>query len=151
MKTVRSFVMMMMIVGPAGSRAWADAPAGQYTVQIAAGTVKDNKSLLTWQQGHSEVQKNWNDAVTYCTGLILGGVSGWRLPTKFELESLVDVKVASPMVDVKAFPDTPDGDWFWSSTPFVGLSGNAWAIHYGFGGTNYTDMRSSFLVRCVHS
>lgn len=150
MKTIGA-LFVTLAVGLVCSMSWAAAPAGQYTSR--SGTVKDNLSGLTWQQGYSDTVKIWSDAVAYCSALSLGGYSsGWRLPAFFELATLVDVHAALPSIDTTAFssPSEP----FWTSTHGY-LLDSAWYIEFSRGfsnlgsraGPNAVSYR--FWVRCV--
>lgn len=127
----------------------ASAPAGHYTV--AAGTVTDNKTMLTWQQTISSSTYSLADAEDYCAALDLDGVQ-WRVPTTQELLSIVDFSVAAPgpAIDSTAFPATP-ADYFWSSTQWVGgIMGYAVAIDFtGTNGTEGFEASTAYYVRCV--
>ena len=67
--------------------AYAGYPA-QY-VDNGDGTVTDDTTGLTWQQGH-EGKMPYSQAAAYCEGLTLGGAADWRFPTIRELYSLMD-------------------------------------------------------------
>lgn len=129
--------------------AWAAAPSGRYT--IANDTVKDNKTGLTWQRAVPNWSYTWATAKSYCQGLNLGGYSsGWRLPTKKELETLVDRRTSNPSIDLAAFPNTPP-NFFWSSTIFAGLPNRAWGVYF-YRGTSWGDadaLPNASSVRCV--
>jgi len=138
-------VATMMI----GTLAWAAAPAGRYTVNEQAGTVLDNKTGLTWQRAVPDRTYNWADAQTYCQELNLGGFSsGWRLPTRLELETLVDVRASSPVIDVTAFPATP-AKHFWTSSLLAGGTLSAWYLHFDDGSTGDYGTFYTLRVRCV--
>jgi Protein of unknown function (DUF1566) len=72
----------------------ANAPAGRYTINAAAGTVFDTKTKLTWQRAVASTRYTWPDAKTTCAALVLNG-KGWRLPTIGELSSLIDFSQAA--------------------------------------------------------
>ena len=44
---------------------------------------------LCWQDPPEEELRNWYNAVAHCTGLVLGGLDGWHLPTINELRSFI--------------------------------------------------------------
>src|SRR3990172_9525290 len=129
MRGIRTKLVTLALVLTA-SVGWASAPAGRYTP--ATDTVKDNMTGLSWQRALSPQSFKWDEAMSYCQALNLGGTLGWRLPTKKELETLVDRRAASPAIDSSAFPDTPSA-FFWTSTPVAGLTGFAWYIYFGYG------------------
>src|SRR5204863_95459 len=56
----------------------ADAPPGRYTVM--SGTVRDNQTMLTWQQTLDAGTLTWSGASTYCAALGLDG-GGFRVPS----------------------------------------------------------------------
>ena len=74
----------------------------------------------------TEIQANWEDARLYCFALSIDGKTGWRLPTKEELNEIYladnDFKKA----------------WYWSST-----EGNGGAWNQSFGGGNQGNGRKS--------
>jgi len=127
---------------PAG-RAGGSLIAGRY--EAAAETVRDTETRLTWQRQVPKETYNWNDAKAYCARLSLAG-GGWHLPTKEELESLVDKSAGMPTINHEAFPDTPN--WaFWSSMP--NGSSDAWGVGFydGYTGNDAVGVYSN--VRCV--
>ena len=58
---------------------------------------------------------------------------GWRLPNIKELTSIVDHSRKSPAIDLTAFPTTTPV-FFWTSSPYVGNSVNAWFVDFYDGG-----------------
>ncbi|UCE80000.1 MAG: DUF1566 domain-containing protein [Nitrospiraceae bacterium] len=80
------------------------------------GTVSDKSEGLMWQQAEGGLKK-WQEAVTYCENMSLGGHDDWKLPTIDQLRSMVDKNFAQPMVDTTFFPDFPPTQiFYWSST-----------------------------------
>jgi hypothetical protein len=109
--------------------------------------VKDNQTGLTWQQAVDANTYSSATATTYCTSVSLSG-TGWRLPTRAELLTLVDPTQANPAIDPTAFPNTPNAD-FWSSSPYVGWSGNAWYVSFNVGSSHGGATSNADRVRCV--
>ena len=132
-------------------RAFAEAPAGRYTV--AGGTVHDGMTKLTWQQTPPSTTYTWASAKTYCAGVgtTLGG-SGWRLPTLKELLTLTDFSysVMGSAFDPVAFP-SPQPTSYWSASRSVFASSSAWVASFSSGGSNPTaaDASKPYSVRCV--
>ncbi len=81
----------------------------------------------------------------------LCGFTDWRVPTSRELQSLVDYSVhpAGPTVDTGYFPNMDTGDPYWSSSPYVSLSGYAWVVDYVFGYVYGTEENDDHHVRLV--
>lgn len=123
----------------------AAAPVGRYTV--STDTVLDTKTNRTWQRAVPAATYTWASATTYCQTLSLGG-TGWRLPTVKELQSLVDIRVFNPSIDVAAFPATPVA-YFWSSSPVADNPRFAWVVGFGAGDTNTSNTAGADQVRCV--
>jgi hypothetical protein len=82
-------------------------------------------------------------------------IGGWRVPTKDELLSIVDLSVPAPgpTIDATAFPITPAA-CFWTSSPFNpssdGRTNSYWGIDFGHGSAVLTDVTAKCNVRCVH-
>ncbi len=103
------------------------------------GTVTDHATGLVWQaangmQGADDYQFNWEEALSYCDDLSLGGHDDWRLPDVKELQSIVDYTRADPALDtdVFSFEQTPGtGAYFWSSTSMIDYPD--WATYFCFG------------------
>ena len=64
----------------------------------------------------------------------LCGFTDWRLPTVKELQTLVNYGVAypGPTIDTTWFPNT-QGFYYWSSSPYVGVSSSAWDVGFSHG------------------
>lgn len=129
----------------------AAAPAGHFTIGTGAalGTVHDNETSLTWQQGVSPSTQTQAASITYCTSLALAG-GGWRLPTVLELRSIVDESVASsgPTIDTVAFLGTA-GELFWTSSPVAGWPSFGWLVNFSTGIAGNLDASNNFRARCV--
>jgi len=125
-------------------------PAPHYA--LAAGTVYDTRTKLTWQRSVPPTTYLWEAAATRCSGdeiSALGG-SGWRLPTKKELLTLVDyaVEPPGPTIDDSAFPDTPAGS-YWTISPLAAAVPGRWFVDFAHGyAADYAEGPTSH-VRCV--
>jgi hypothetical protein len=126
--------------------------AAAFTVN-GDGTVTDSRSGLRWQQivdtsdGTTATTQTQAGAKAYCSGLSLAG-TGWRLPTKAELESIVDDTRALPAIDPIAFPNAPV-NFFWSASPVVGSAGSSWCVYFRDGGSSSNVTNVTYRVRCV--
>lgn len=92
---------------------------------------------------------SWREAKAYCEQLTLAGRDDFRLPSKIELESIVDETRFGPSINLTAFPQTPDNG-FWTSSPYKAKADNAWAITFSFGDAREYPVGVSGRVRCVH-
>jgi hypothetical protein len=112
-------------------------------------TVFDTKTGLTWQRSPSAGTIPWADAKAYCQGLVTdGGISGWRLPSRIELVSIVHYGRYNPAIDPVAFPSTP-GVIFWSSSPYALNPSLAWGVYFDSGRVTGWDTYMGARVRCV--
>jgi hypothetical protein len=122
-----------------------------YTVNESKGTVIDNVTGLMWQRQDDSTTRNWANAGTYCADLTLAQFADWRLPTKKELQTLIDYgRLEPPAIDTTAFPGTGASS-YWSSTSKAFYSDSAWVVDF-YGGYDTTyDKTNSKYVRCVRS
>ena len=78
---------------------------------------------------------DWHQAIDYASKLTIGGMSGWRLPTKEEAESLA-----------------AKYSWFrgcWTSTEHASYSDYAWRVHFYTGYVYLGNKGYSGSVRCL--
>ena len=88
----------------------------------------------------TEIVSNWDDANLYCFSLNIDGKTGWRLPTKDELNQIYESEN-----DFRK-----EWEWYWSSTEANGS--RAWLQYFSNGyqysyGKNY----GRFHVRAVRN
>jgi alpha-tubulin suppressor-like RCC1 family protein len=119
------------------------------------GTLTHRVTGLTWMR--CAMGMNWTG--TTCTGLAsisswdeatklnvsYAGKSDWRLPSIAELHSILKRSIDAPFLNLTAFPNSPTQ--FWSATPFVGKSVEAWYIGHQTYHLSLDARLSSILVR----
>lgn len=102
------------------------------------GTVTDNLTELMWAKNANFInQQWWNYAIDDCNNLSLGGHTDWRMPTRFELESLLDLSQDSPCLPSgHPFTNVQSAN-YWSSTTFAGNTDDAWLVNLQDGSTGF--------------
>ncbi len=128
-------------------------PTSRYVIR--GSEVYDKKMDLTWAR--CSVGQTWKDGVG-CAGMVqemdwnramqLNG-SGWRLPTKDELHTLVSQNCKKLRINEDVFPDMDDAKpTYWTSTAYGQF---AWGVYFGGGLTaTYDYLRTeSNAVRLV--
>jgi len=118
----------------------------RYTVNT--DTVVDKFTGLTWQRNPATTQRDFTGAKTYCQNVSLGGVTGWRLPSRNELLTVVDVTVGTVAVDTTVFGIPATVNYFWSAS-IDPISSNPWFIAFREGGVTFADPIAAAGVRCV--
>ena len=128
----------------------------QYTINPMSftnngdGTVTDNVTGLMWQQRDDGVERDWEDALTYCEELDLAGHTAWRLPDEYELQGIVDYGRLDLAIDTTYFPGT-SFLYYWSSSTHVGVyfAYSAWGVFFASGYIDDLSKTWDFYVRCV--
>lgn len=90
------------------------------------GWIKDEALGLDWGPSSQE-DMTFKQAEKYCADL------GGRLPTIYELHSLVDYSKQNPAVDTEIFPDTKTDDWYWTGTETAWNKSAAWCVDFDDG------------------
>lgn len=77
------------------------------------------------------------------------GANNWRLPTREELNSLVDYQT-SPRIDTHYFP-LIQSSYYWTSVPYAYLNKQVWAVNFQYGGASPWEKHYNHFVRLVHN
>ena len=94
---------------------------------------------------------NSQEFVQAVNGEALCGFVDWRVPTLFELRTLVNHGYAAPSIDTEFFPSTQN-DWYWSSSPSAIDAKDAWLMYFGnAGGDGYGPKAFGRRLRLVRS
>jgi hypothetical protein len=112
--------------------------------------VTDRVTGLMWQRKLDGKLLPFADAKQQCESSSLGGFSDWRVPSRIELVSILNVTRVEPSINVTAFPQTPN-DWFWTSSIAADNPLAAWFVYFYFGYPKTDLMSNQFSVRCVRS
>lgn len=107
-------------------------------LDFANAAVRDNETGLVWEQAPDTTAYLWTDALIHCANKTVGSRKGWRLPSIFELASLIDPTVVSPG------PTLPVGHPFsniqsssakgyWSATTMAANAALAWHAFFDNG------------------
>jgi len=130
-----------------------DWPSPRFT-DNGDGTVTDRLTNLIWLKdaGCWEEKKNWKNAVGVCNALASGscGLSDgssagdWRLPNRYELESLLDMSKKNPALPRgKPFTGVAD-DKYWTSTTSALDDSYAWYVDVASGSVDYDPKTGNF-------
>jgi len=141
--------------------------------------VIDNIRRLEWQDNEDAktIRKNWNDAKSYCSSLSLDNKSGWRLPTRKELKSIVDYGKANPAISSvfvnvaddtstdcqnRCGGDSPSQKYskdcsgneyysndYWTSDFVTSDTSNSWFVNFYHGFDNFHGQANENFIRCV--
>lgn len=80
----------------------------------------------------------------------LCGFNDWRMPTKYEFESISDPRppLKRPTIDVAYFPDTQVGE-YWTANDYSFMHDAAWAWHFEFSHDRVDWKKTPKFVRLV--
>jgi Protein of unknown function (DUF1566) len=146
-------------------RNWAlwpipDLPQTNDNYQVDADVVRDLTTGLEWQRHASIERVPIKEVRAHCTGLDLNG-SGWILPTRIELLSIVNYTRTFPAINVDVFPDTQSAEFkheWWGATARSRDDSPRDQIDFSEGSTIYFQDEVtpyqpvlSHFIRCVRS
>lgn len=136
-------------VGCAGGtgRAIAAHSGGSDRFLVRGETVFDTTTGRTWQRAAAQ-RLGWETAKGYCRRVGLDAESGWRLPKRSELLTLVDPPGAAARIDGAAFPNT-EPEPYWTFTEDSSSPGDVWALDFRTGQPASLGAGTVHLVRCV--
>jgi hypothetical protein len=118
----------------------------------ASGTRAGGNTYTNYHSSYYGTQAQM-DAATNAYGYVawvnqndpcpVAGYGPWRLPTADELQTIVDYSkpYPDPTINTTWFPNTPSSSYYWTSSPYVGISSYAWYVnfYYGYVSGNYRD------------
>ena len=110
-------------------------------------TVLDDKTNLMWMQKPLDGTFTFDEAIKL--NREFAGFSDWRMPTIDELSSIMNYQ--AHQARSKEFVFTDEGNWFWSSSPYVGdTTYYAWYFNFSYGDVGNLSYRgNAFPVRLV--
>lgn len=132
---------------------WIDEAPGPIVrpdLVAEGGIVRDRTTGLEWQRVHSGRFAN-GQLEEVCNDLVIDGKSDFRLPTRSEILSIVDLAVAddkAPAFAEVLAEGVPADAYVWTATPAYGLAEARWVVgtHDGVAARCVEGM---WLVRCV--
>ncbi|MFA6812400.1 MAG: DUF1566 domain-containing protein [Bacteroidaceae bacterium] len=117
------------------------------------GTVTDVVTGLMWKQDESGIL-GFEDALTYCKNLRLGGYNDWRMPNQRELGSLLNINhIDGTWYHKQLFPNviTSPLGFYWSSTTFASTFGFGVNFQFGYDGYYADKINGKYPLRPVRN
>ncbi len=128
------------------------------------GSVTDKKSGLTWMKcsigmtwngktcsGEPE-RENWKKAkaeAKTANEKRFAGSRKWRLPTRKELETIIEHKCFAPSINSEIFPRTATTG-YWSATEESDHDKHAWVVLFRHGASYISNKKEEWFVRLVY-
>jgi len=91
--------------------------------------VWDRHTGLMWSNTLGDSRLSHADAEKACTALQLAGHADWRLPTRQELQTILDLTRHDPAIDTSLFPGTK-AEAYWSGCRLAADPGFAWIVNF---------------------
>ncbi len=126
--------------------------ASRFTILSAFGgaAVRDDETGLVWEKTLETNQVSWADARAACADKDVGGRKGWRLPSIFELASLMDLSMSTGPTLPLGHPFTNvQMDVYWSATTVAGTPNSAWLVFFDTGKVLHGFKTITFHAWCV--
>jgi len=108
----------------------------RFTVLSAFGdaAVRDDETGLVWEKTLETTEMSWTVARAACADKDVGGRKGWRLPSIFELVSLMDLSMRTgPTLPLNHPFTNVQMDAYWSATTVAGTPNSAWLVFFDTG------------------
>ena len=116
-----------------------------------AGMAIDNKTGLTWQDNRfvDSERVTYAQAEKLCKQMRLGGYDDWRIPTIYELLTIVDYTKYDPAL-LDGF-SVAESNYYWSSTQYMGDPDKVWGVEFKDGSTDGNGKGYDRRIRCVRT
>jgi hypothetical protein len=125
-----------------GTHTWALWHIGPSTlIDLNDGTFFDARTCLRWEKSITSASTTYTAAEFSARCQSLG--TGWRRPTRIEVESLVDYSRMSPAMWAFSVPY----EKFWTST--TSANATAWTVLFYNGEVSLRSISSKYYGRCV--
>ena len=169
LSTLLALVVLTMALAASTARAQTVAPGPYYAPpswdqalpaatrfivlsNMNSDAVLDRETGLVWERSPSADTNSFQNADAFlCNFKNTGGRLGWRMPSVWELLSLVDRTQSSPTLPA-GHPFNVSGSLtFWTNTPYsVGFGAlSAWVVSFGFGGSGTQGVNNFVRAWCV--
>jgi len=114
--------------------------------------VIDNVTKLMWQDDSDvkTTKRNWNDSISYCENLTLGGYTNWYMPNFNELYSIADKTKHEPAIS-DIFKNSHDYGTYFSSTTHSTYNSASWGVDFLEGGDVFALKSFENYIRCVRT
>ena len=110
------------------------------------GTVTDHKTGLMWSKNANQGQMSWEKAMEHCQALKRAGHNDWRLPDRFELESLLDISQFLPALPEDHPFENVQSAYYWSSSTPAHNTFYAWIVYMNYGNVHHYSKTRSYYV-----
>jgi len=128
------------------------AAADRFELVLDGAAVLDHETGLVWEKSPSKNTQTFERMGFFlCNAKNVGGRLGWRVPTLWEMLTLIDLSHSNPALPAgHPFTNLVMGN-YWTATPFsVGfLAETAYAVGVDDGGSGTTGVGNFFPVWCV--
>jgi Protein of unknown function (DUF1566) len=117
----------------------------------SADVVMDKVTGLTWQRSPTAQTYSFQGAYSYCAGLSLGGAGTWRLPTRWELLTIVDSSLFKPAANLAIFPTVlPQRYWtgFGTTNDKTGVA-STYVVNFYDGSSEWGGATGANTAICV--
>jgi hypothetical protein len=95
-----------------------------------------------WQYDSAQIEVDWEEALSYCSNVSEGGISGFRLPTVVELQSFA-------FESLYTVPPLVGSGTFWTSTTVHATPVSAYTVDFATGNVSMTGKTGTNFVICV--
>lgn len=119
------------------------------TALFSKDVIYDGTTKLLWQDANDNkaLSITYAEAEEYCSKLVIGEYKDFRIPTLYELQTIIDYRNYKPAI-LTGFKHVAN-QMYWSSTEFVDDTRDVWLINFTKGSRNAKAKHYDRNIRCV--
>lgn len=126
----------------------------RFVTVLNGGAYCDQETGLVWERFPAGGFFDWAGAINHCAALQVAAWKGWSLPSRDQLESLLDIDSILCRGGGLCLPDghpfqNVQSAGYWSASMTVGTPTFGWLVNFSLGSSLVMSLKAKGLAWCV--